>query len=1632
MDDIIIEKSLPINYMRSPPVGRRQQTYIVNNNNGDLSLNLSPHDHKKRESKKWSFGGFFRRRKKSIESDSSSQDEKGGGFMSRKKKSSKKSSSTTSKSKKKLGLGSTFDHIVIHPKEYHGDTGIMSDPSINYNDYTSPAAVVARRNDHNLLHNHQNIFINLHKQPNGSVETSKSSHESLAKQSVTPSSQAGSYGSLDSSTKKRHRERARQRRADRIHNNNNESSSDEGSQRSTASSLIRIKSDSDSATKLSRSTVDGSINRKTRSARTERYIKRLSREDENILNKEAEIVKNRQRSVSTSPIVTQHSTVSSRPKIHLPSTISSSSQMKTSHRKPPIFGSNGSHNDLYSKSLRNGVGDDLESPPILPVQRTTPDSYYMPKQKSWSFENNIHRGISPTMHSDQYFNYYTPPNYHQHPTSAPGPGPRPVNPPTPPPRDPQRRVISLENTTTFPRPMSYAFENNNQRNSLAASTNAQKHPNPNGVVDRTSSMRSINGICNIPQQRIIDRRANSDDHIQETSGPKRYITRQPRINPNDQVKYQFFTDQIPRSRKPIHIVQNDILHNQYLSDSQVEQHRNGYESRSPSIQSVAQFWKQKELEEVQRRQENKQIQKSKLPSKNHLKSETSSPATSVHSNSPVGATTNRQNSPSSPFDSLKRRDSNSFRPLSMVLEKPENHNPPKPPTRRSSRQSSASSSEMIDWINEDKPKVTESPIPAPRISLQNNETIPKTTRKSTNLEDALNELEEIYKSLHLGDEDLLDRAERRDIPTFTGKTPELNSRLSSSTESFNEDMPTNRVKRSSRRSGVPDKITDDMAYRKLRKNDLSPSYSSPKDSILSQVSYLLASPDLSAEPEPLDQTDNPFDEKEPDITLDDVVYRNLKHTNNQLKVMERQPPFGIPVGPVTAAPNSDYLHAKPEQRIRSRFIPQKIPDIVKDDLAFRSLRKDQIKDPLLPDDYRNNNAPSTNHLDVRKKRAVRSLSANLYNIIQRDRSSFNPSVEMEKTNSLTNVIGKDAVNPSLRITNEIPTSTETLTASRNNLVNSDSELNIQHRLRVYIPRTANQESDTDIEITINKTSSPRKISLQNTPTRAKSPVVTTINSELSELNKSELETLLINLAKETQEESKKLEIELEKFERTPKDHVSEHAKLCEKLLECVVESTDVISSSRLTSDNEEAADDRKIEELKKIDTISNMLTDIDSTQICKDLLECSRNPEKIDNNNRLQDIDNASSQVQMCGEILQRAIENIPDNTNQNRLNAIDNVSSQVQICGNILERTVENTPTKNITDRLNEIDDVSSQVKICGNILERTVEDIPENMKQNRLNDIDNVSTQVKICGNILERTVENKPDRLINNDKVENLENISNNQENVPIRKDTTNLTQLCDKIVECVVQSTEIIPIKPEKVELPPSDEDDEEITTQKIALAAIELATNIDNEMVEDFDNKCPELESTIANVILVRKPDSPLDLMYIDSDRLSIVKSDDYENLDDLIASPTFSDGNDMDEEKSLFETEKQNIVDNFVAINQSDDQPKISMDSTSTASKNETQTKGSTRLNNNYKLLSRTRSTSSSTIRPQCSNDTNQNQNECTSSSGTTSLWYKDSKIMALACAYAFACTHQLAAQDLITILGIILAVISLLFALIV
>uniref|UniRef100_A0A0A9XKG8 Uncharacterized protein n=2 Tax=Lygus hesperus TaxID=30085 RepID=A0A0A9XKG8_LYGHE len=218
-----------------------------------------------------------------------------------------------------------------------------------------------------------------------------------------------------------------------------------------------------------------------------------------------------------------------------------------------------------------------------------------------------------------------------------------------------------------------------------------------------------------------------------------------------------------------------------------------------------------------------------------------------------------------------------------------------------------------DWneVEEKMPAEEKKPPAPPRRQPSQEE-----RKRQAHLEEALNELEAIYKKL----EDLQDTPSEK-----------------------NEEH----------------RAEDDMAYRKLNRRETS---SQDIREILSQGgSYLLISPTLSP-PSIVPSSPNGI---EPDVTYDDVVYRTVNHSNNSLKCLDPQPPFGIPLGPISPAPSSDYLHAKPNQ---FELKPPDEPDVVTDDLAFRNLRKD--------------------NQELRKKKAVRSLSANLSNVIFRNNNNL--------------------------------------------------------------------------------------------------------------------------------------------------------------------------------------------------------------------------------------------------------------------------------------------------------------------------------------------------------------------------------------------------------------------------------------------------------------------------------------------------------------------------------------------------------------------------------------------------------------------------------------------------------------------
>ncbi|XP_018363506.1 PREDICTED: uncharacterized protein LOC108761446 [Trachymyrmex cornetzi] len=245
-------------------------------------------------------------------------------------------------------------------------------------------------------------------------------------------------------------------------------------------------------------------------------------------------------------------------------------------------------------------------------------------------------------------------------------------------------------------------------------------------------------------------------------------------------------------------------------------------------------------------------------------------------------------------------------------------------------------------------------------------------RSSKNLEEALSELEAIYNSLRLGDEDLLDRAERRSM------------------EEFNQKQSKSELDVIAITVDSPDRTKDDMAYRRMHPKERPTSLSDiAGQSTLSSISYLIASPVLSRRDSADDLTRLPAAyssrRDEPDVTRDDVLFRSINHANNTLRIIDPQPPFGIPLGPVSAATESDYLHTTPtkSEQPRSSYIPQCEPDVVTDDLAYRALRKDVARNVAESkiDVSREQLEAATRS----KKRAVRSLSANLYGLISHDR-----------------------------------------------------------------------------------------------------------------------------------------------------------------------------------------------------------------------------------------------------------------------------------------------------------------------------------------------------------------------------------------------------------------------------------------------------------------------------------------------------------------------------------------------------------------------------------------------------------------------------------------------------------------------
>ncbi|KAF4522858.1 hypothetical protein B566_EDAN008177 [Ephemera danica] len=685
-------------------------------------------------------------------------------------------------------------------------------------------------------------------------------------------------------------------------------------------------SEDDTSPNLPRFKSDDSLaHKKTRAARTERYLKRMSKEDLSISKSDIEVhhPQNWNATVvykETSPFV--------RP-------VSSTPSPRMQHRILP----------QTSPQLRRSYCEAPRPPPeILHPNRSSSNISIAPNTN----------GLPNPM----YF-YRT-------------------QPPPPPPRDPQRKLLLYNGTPD------YGFSRSRSDHSIQVTpeppmlSNSSSQTQFTYLADKTPRSRRPIHVVPVPDQRHIgpeQRLIGAERHIvpeqqrhigpeQRLIGAERHIVPEQRHIGPEQRLISSERHMVPEQQRHIGPEQRLIGAERHIVPEQ--RHIGSIHGQVPIIGHIPeQRHVIPERHTVPERLTISHAPHHLLPLEKlplHHRGHEPSPECTM----PAMPSWINDTPPSSEvrFDILKSeipRIARQSRAVSAEVQMRTNKTPPPPPVRRYSRTSSM----------EDEPK-----------------------RPPNNLEDALSELEAIYQSLRLGDEDLLDRAERRDLPT---------AHQNIKSDCNLDDIVIKRTQRAppNRRSGIPDLVTDDMAYRRL--NPAIPPITHDRQS----GSYLLVSPTLSPIPAPN------TDPEEPDTTFDDMSFRAIR-TANSMKVIEHPPPFGIPLTPAPPAPDSDYLHVIPTDKFRPTLRPRKTPDIVKDDLAFRNLRKD-------------------NKLaEIKRKRAVRSLSANLMSLMEQQ--------DLEKTQSLNclphslqALIDNNRPPPSWVERANLLDSTETLTQSRANL-----------------------------------------------------------------------------------------------------------------------------------------------------------------------------------------------------------------------------------------------------------------------------------------------------------------------------------------------------------------------------------------------------------------------------------------------------------------------------------------------------------------------------------------------------------------------------------------------------------------------
>lgn len=1038
------------------------------------------------KSTKWSIGNFFRRKKKEEQTDSSSEEDRKAGFNPAKRKVKPKAKQRNSK------LIDAFDHIVVSPSEKSRDIP-------------------------HIIH------------PNPS--------------DISPIG-ASSTGSLDRRTRK---DRSSIRLSNKLYPTEQHRSSDDDTHSFNSSSISHFRSDES----LGGNSVSSS--KRTRAARNERYLKRISRgEEPSAFVPMGQLAQRWQ----TQPIssYTQPTTTES-----------------PHHQMPPPMGEvrkHGSHPSLQSAYSWNSSNVTVHAPPpnvAQPQQRNPPWNSLLLNNNKYQILNDA---TKRTSQSEDYINrrFTTAKEISQ------------KGPPPPPPRDPQRRITVQNGSQTESRPLSYAFDRNTVP-VCSASINSrcvsdERLWGPRNLIPLPQRPSSVQ-----PEPLRNLKYSVFKPPVRDPPSPQQRTN-----HSSPKPEYKYIADAAPRSRRPIHILESTQpaapVSQPQLPPIQTDfspppkpQHppvlRYNQNGLLSPMKSASSFWRKIDQAESSRRIEPeilkprpvaitspttkpKIIENRKYTLLNDVR-KTKELAPDDELDTVVTGSLFIQPMKNCVFRTMPSNASNNGskcnESTTSVLERIKSNSMPGYYSQQQRQVHSAPLNKYEEHVakNISQPtspfiynSVRPPPIPPLRrtatgsatASKRNSFTEEEARRKSTNLEDAINELEAIYASLRLGDEDLLERADRRDLPT-----------------------PPTKFKR-----------------------------------------MLALSPENDVDEEDTNTG-------EPDIVLDDVVYRNLKRAKSIPKTNESQPPFGIPIGPIPPSPGTDYLHVSPSNPIsKPMFISRKCPDIVADDLAVRNLRKDNGSGSI-------NQSVVAAQQDTRgkKMRATRTMSENIYNLIQRDAAKPSGGC-LDDYAALERSLAKAR---SLKNVNEDDSSNLLLVLQRNAKLSPTSKQSLSPSSRRTTPDSKIGGAVFNLPSTLS--ASPTSVPIVNTN---KTPVpLPRSTSHTSDDMANGIEEMLNAIAREAKESSEKLSRDLIELQREIKsksnsrtnlaklkmedeiDDAAKAAQRCKEIL-CDVVATD--NDESIKTIHTPASPRRLRKEMKLLGEINDVAN---AAKLCETVLE---------------------------------------------------------------------------------------------------------------------------------------------------------------------------------------------------------------------------------------------------------------------------------------------------------------------------------------------------------------------------------------------------------------------------------------------